>query len=152
MRKINQQDNAQIDLSEESLNNVTPFSFELALARGIIVEVTDWVGPEIGFGRSFYRTRVALTARVWDTLLQAYVRQKNGSLEKLFREKRNDILWLAAQALERATGSDATNFTMYLPMGQGIEDCKTLRVECRDREDRDYSQVLIGFPEDFLRL
>ena len=152
MRKLNQQDNAHIDLSEESFNHVTPFSFELALARGIIVEVTDWVGPEIGFGKGFYRTRLALTARVWDTLLQAYVRQKNGELEKVFHEKRNDILWLAAQALGRATGSDATNFTMHLPMGQEFEDCKTLRVECRNREDRGFSQVLIGFPEDFVRL
>ena len=49
-------------------------------------------------------------------------------------------------------GSNAANFTMHLPIGKGIEDCKTLRVECRDRADRDYSQVLIGFPEDYLRL
>ena len=110
MRKKEQLDNCQINLSEESLNNVTPFSFEAALARGIIVEVTEWVGPDIGFGRGLYRTRVALTARVWDTLLQAHVRQKNGSLDRFFDEKRNDVVWLAAQALGASRGLECSEF------------------------------------------
>ena len=107
MPKVNQQNNSAIDLSDESFNNVTPFSFEVALIRGMVVEVTDWVGPEIGFGKGCYRVRVALTARLWDTLLQAYERRQNGDHEKLC-SKRNDILWLAAQSLERAEGMDAT--------------------------------------------
>lgn len=152
MQKTNKNDNNQFDLAQESINNSTPSSFELALVRGMIVEVTDWVTPEIGFGRSFFRTRVALTARLWDSLLQAYVRQKNDALEHFFNQKRNDILWLAAQAMERSKDADATNFTMYLPMAGEVEECKTLRVECRDRKEQDYAQVLIGFPRDFMRL
>ncbi len=151
MPKVNQQNSSAIDLTEESFNNVTPFSFEAALARGMIVEVTDWIGPEIGFGKRCYRVRVALSARLWDTLLQAYVRRQNGDHEKLC-SKRNDILWLAAQALERAESFDATNFTMYLPMSNGVGNDIELRVECLERDDRRYSQVVIGFPEDFLRL
>lgn len=154
MRKINQLDNAVIDLAAESFNNVTPYSVEAALARGIIVEVTDWVVPDIGFGKRCFRPRVVLTARLWDALLQAYVRRKNASYEDAC-SRRNDVLWLAAQALERAgnVGSDAANFTMDLPTDDRREEPhKTLRVECFDRQDRRCSHVTIGFPEDFAGL
>lgn len=152
MRKLDEYDNCPIDLANESINNDTPFSFELALSRGMIVEVTDWVGPEIGFGIYFNSTRVALTARVWQSLLQVYVREVNGRIEQRLKAKRNDILWLAAQALESAKGFETAEFTMYLPMGKGIEECWTLRVECRDNQLRECTDIVIGFPVDFTRL
>lgn len=152
MQKFNKYENAEINLAKETIDNLTPFSFEAALARGIIVELSDWAPPEIGFGRGYFRTRVALTSRFWDTLLQAYVRRENDSLDGAFRRQQNDVLWLAAQALDRAAGCDAATFKMYFSVGGRVEDGKTLRVECRDREDRGYSQVLIGYPEDLVRL
>lgn len=152
MNNPNRIDNTAIDLAAESFNSGTPYSFELALTRGMVVEVTEWVLPDIGFGRSSYRTRVVLTARLWDTLLQAYVRRRNGAPEELGK-RRNDVLWLAAQALKRAAydGSGAANFSMYLPREEERE-CRTLRVECIERKWREICQVTIGFPEDFARL
>ena len=151
MRKLDESDNCPIDLANESINNNTPFSFELALSRGMIVEVTDWVGPEIGFGIYFSRTRVALTARVWQTLLHVYVREVNGRNEQQLQAKRNDILWLAAQALGSANRLESAEFTMYLPLGKGVERCRTLRVECRDDQQRECTDIVIGFPADFAR-
>lgn len=149
---IKQFDNAAIDLSKESFGNssaVTPYSLALALTRGIVVEVTEWVVPDIGFGISGYRVRVVLTARLWDTMLQTYVRRRNA--EELGK-KSNDVLWLAAQALERAAypGLGAANFSMYLPCE--AQDCRTLRVECFERKEQKLCQVTIGFPEDFTGL
>ena len=145
-------DNVAIDLAAESFNSVTSYSVELALTRGIVVEVTDWVVPDIGFGMRGYRLRVVLTARLWDTLLQVYVRRRNGVPEELGR-RRNDVLWLAAQALERAmcVGSGASNFSMYLPL-ENESECRTLRVERFERREREICQVTIGFPEDFAGL
>lgn len=116
MQNRNQFESFAYELSEESFNNVTPYSFELALTRGIIVEVTDWVLPDIGFGKGCFRVRVALTTRLWDVLLQTYVRLKNGQAMEACKN-RNDVLWLAAQALRRAeqAGSQAANFEIYLP-------------------------------------
>lgn len=151
MHKTNHSKHSPIRLEEESIETLVPFSFEQALARGIIVEVSDWADADIGFGRRFYRTRIALTARVWDTLLQSCVRNKNAERERDYQARSKDILWLAAQALKES-GRDAVSFSISLPMGNGIEDCRTVRVECREREEHRYSQVLIGYPEDFLRL
>ena len=152
MQKLSKLDTADITLSDETIDNLTPYSLEAALARGIIIEVTEWVPTEIGFGRGYFRTRVALTKRVWDTMLQAYVRRENDTLDWMFRRRQNDVFWLAAQALDRAVGCDAATFKMYLPAGKKIEHCKMLRVEYQEREERGYSQVLIGYPEDFARL
>ena len=151
MQNKNQFDNTVIDLAAESFNNVTPYSFERALARGIIVEVTDWVMSDIGFGKSSFRARVVLTARLWDTLLQTYVRLRNGQADEASK-KRNDVLWLAAQALKRAesVGLEAANFDMYWPDAE--ERYKRLRVESFERVERKCRQVTIGFPEDFVRL
>jgi hypothetical protein len=55
---------AAIDLAAESFNGVTPYSVELALIRGVVVEVTEWVVPDFGFGERGYRLRVVLTARL----------------------------------------------------------------------------------------
>ena len=143
---------AAIDLAAESFNGVIPYSVELALVRGIVVEVTEWVVPDIGFGEKGYRLRVVLTARLWDTLLQAYVRRRNGEPQELGK-RRNDVLWLAAQALEQTKrdGSVATNFSMYLPC-ENEPECRTIRVERFERKVKEVCQVTIGFPEDFLLL
>ncbi len=153
MKNSYQNENAAaIDLAAESFNSVTPFSIELALVRGIVVEVTEWVVPDIGFGEGGYRLRVVLTARLWDTLLQAYVRRRNGEPQELGK-RRNDVLWLAAQSLAQTKrdGSVAANFSMYLPCERAPE-CKTLRVERFERKVKEICQVTIGFPEDFLLL
>lgn len=152
MQKRNQFDNTVIDLAAESFNNVRPYSVEVALARGVIVEVTDWVMPDIGFGKSCFRSRVVLTARLWDTLLQTYVRLRNGQADDEACKKRNDVLWLAAQALKRAesVGLEAANFDMHWPSEE--ESYKRLRVESFERVERKCRQVTVGFPEDFVRL
>jgi hypothetical protein len=152
MNNPNRIDNATIDLAAASFNCVTPYSVELALTRGIVVEVTEWVAPDIGFGKGGYRLRVVLTARLWDTLLQAYVRRRNGVPEELGK-RRNDVLWLAAQALDRTmrVGSGSSNFSMYLPL-ENEPECRTLRVERFERKVKEICQVTIGFPEDFARL
>lgn len=152
MNTYNHHDNRAIDLAAELFSNVTPYSVETALVRGIVVEVTKWVPRDIGFGPAEYRTQVVLTARLWDTLLQAYVRRRNGNPEELARHH-NDILWLAAQAMQQreAFSSGAANFSMYLPTGDG-RNCKTVRVERLRHKVGKKCLVTIGFPEDFVTL
>lgn len=143
---------AAINLAAESFNGVTPYSVELALVRGVVVEVTEWVMPDFGFGERGYQLRVVLTARLWDTLLQAYVRNRNAVPREL-GTRRNDVLWLAAQSLDqlKREGSVATNFSMYVPCEREPE-CRMLRVERFERKEKEVCQITIGFPEDFAGL
>ena len=153
MTKTNLHDNSTIDLSSESLAPEDGrLSFDQALARGVIVEVTDWVTPNTDFGQHLLKKRFALTAKLWDTLLQSYVRAENERLDRLYRDQGNDVLKQAALALSQSCGANTANFSIYLKQRQGIESCRNLRVEIRDQVSRQYVQFVIGFQADFERL
>jgi hypothetical protein len=62
---INKFDNRAIDLSQSSFGEyVSEYSFEEALANGLLLNVTSWVRHEMGFGTNRYVVQVAVTARL----------------------------------------------------------------------------------------
>ena len=67
---IKKYDNSAIDLSRVSFGDYSgEYTFEEALSNGMLVNVTSWVRHEMGFGESRYRVEVAVTARLWKTIV-----------------------------------------------------------------------------------
>ena len=146
---IKKYDNAAIDLSEESFGDfVSEFSFEEALANGLLVNVRSWVRHEMGFGKNRYVVQVAVTARLWKTVVCI------SPLAKRWQTvvgRGNDVLWLASYALLKArqVGRNAAAFQCFLPTEDdwGAECIKPLRVE--RREENGKPVVVIGYAEEF---
>ncbi|QDU57534.1 hypothetical protein [Aeoliella mucimassa] len=145
-------DNSAIDLSQERLSqHVSEYSFEEALANGLLVNVTSWVRHEMGFGTSRYNVKIAVTARLWKTIVRI------SPLAKVWQTvvgRGNDVLWLAAYAMHRArqVGEDAANFQCFLPTEDdwGSECVKPLRVELCDEQGK--AAIVIGYVEEFAML
>ena len=115
MQKTKQLESMPINLNEESFFRApTPHSFEQALARGIIIEVTKWVQAS-PFGTSLLQKRYALTVKLWNTLLQAYIQTENEKLDRLLMKPRNDLFHVAALALAQSEGCNAIDFSVQIP-------------------------------------
>jgi hypothetical protein len=149
---INKFDNRAIDLSQSSFGEyVSEYSFEEALANGLLLNVTSWVRHEMGFGTNRYVVQVAVTARLWKTIVRI------SPLAKVWQTvvgRGNDVLWLASYAMHKArqVGSDSANFQCFLPTDDdwGTECIKPLRIE--RREENGKPVVVIGFAEEFAML
>lgn len=137
------------DLANESFGEYSrEFTFEEALLNGLLVNVTSWVRHEMGFGENRYRVEVAVTARLWKTIVRV------SPLAKVWQTvvgRGNDVLWLASYALHKArqAGLEAASFESFLPTEDdyGTECIKQLRAE-RSNEGR-RSTVVIGFADEF---
>ncbi len=149
---INKYDNTALDLSENSFGEyVSEYSFAEALASGLLLDVTSWVQHEMGYGTNRYQVKVAVTARLWKTIVRI------SPLAKAWQTvvgRGNDVLWLAAYALQRAqqVKRDEANFQCFLPTEDdwGTECIKPLRIE--RREENGKPVVVIGFVEEFAML
>ena len=115
------------------------------------MDVTSWVRHEMGFGPNRYRVRVAVTAKLWKTIVRI------SPLAKTWQtvvSRGNDTMWLAAYALQRAQQihRDEANFQCFLPTDDdwGTECIKPLRVE--RRQEKGKPVVVIGFVEEFVLL
>jgi hypothetical protein len=146
---IKKHDNTAIDLAKESF---APYSaeqtFEEALSNGLLLNVTSWVRHEMGFGESRYRVEVAVTARLWRTIVRV------SPLAKVWQTvvgRGNDVLWLSSYALHKArqVGLEAANFECFLPTEDdfGTECIKQLRAERRTPDGRHV--IVIGYAEEF---
>lgn len=142
-------DNAAFDLSEESFTTyVSEYSFEQSLENGLIVNVTSWVQREMGFGEGRFRVHVAVTARLWRTIVTI------APLAKAFHTvtgRGNDVLWLAAYALQKANrhGAETARFQCFLPTEDDWgDDCIKL-LHARRGEEQGKRYVVIGFAEEF---
>lgn len=91
---IKRHDNSAIDLSQVSFGDYSgEYTFEEARSNGTLVNVTSWVRHEMGFGESRYRVQVAVTARLWKTIVRV------SPLAKVWQTvvgRGNDVLWLAS--------------------------------------------------------
>lgn len=146
---IRKYDNSAIDLSQVSFGDyAADYTFEEALANGTLLNVTSWVRHEMGFGENRYRVEVAVTARLWKTIVRV------SPLAKVWQTvvgRGNDVLWLASYALHKARqlGMEQANFQCFLPTDDdwGAECIKPLRVQRSLRDGR--SVIVIGFVEEF---
>ena len=142
-------DNAAFDLSQESFPNYpSEYSFEQQLESGLIVNVTSWVQREMGFGEGRFRVRVAVTARLWRTIVTI------APLAKSFHTvtgRGNDVLWLAAYALQKARRheADSARFQCFLPTEDDWGDDCIKPLYVRRGEERDKPYVVIGYAEEF---
>ena len=149
---IKKQNNTAIDLASECFGeSVSEYSFEEALANGLLVNVTSWVRHEMGFGESRYVVQVAVTARLWKTIVCI------SPLAKVWQSvvgRGNDVLWLASYALHKArqVGDASANFQCFLPTEDdwGTECIKRLRAERREENGRPV--VVIGYAEELALL
>lgn len=147
-----QKQSAAIDLSHASLaRSVGTYSLEQALTNGILVKVTSWVIPEMGFHPEGFRVHVAVTARLWKTIATVSPRVVRF---QTVRGRGDDVLWLAAYALRiaRQTGQEAATFDAFLPTPQdsGVEGIKTLRAAWCENDKKRW--VTIGYPEEWASL
>jgi hypothetical protein len=89
---IKKHDNTAIDLANESFGQYSAeYTFEEALSNGVLLNVTSWVRHEMGFGENRYRVEVAVTARLWKTIVRV------SPLAKVWQTvvgRGNDVLWL----------------------------------------------------------
>lgn len=138
-----------IDLSRSTLaRSVSEYSLEQALANGVVVKVSSWVIPEMGFHPQGFRVHVVVTARLWKTIATV-----SPVVERYqtVRGRGDDVMWLAAYALRKAreVGQEAATFDAFIPTvgDEDVEGIKSLRVGwC---EDGDKRWVMIGFPEEW---
>ncbi len=140
--------NRTYDLSAtEFVGGATEYSFEEALARGRIIDVTCWVVSEMGFAGPNIRVHVAITARLWNRMLQIATRM---SRFQTVVGRRNDVLWLAAYAMEQAKkfGREAATFDALLPTDDG-DDAAIERLRVAKNQTRsDRTVVTIGFVDE----
>lgn len=149
---IKKQDNAAIDLNDEKFGDfVSEYSFEEALDNGLLVNVTSWVRHEMGFGTNRYVVQVAITARLWRTVVCI------SPLAKVWQTvvgRGADVLWLASYALKKArqVGNDNANFDCFLPTEDdwGTECVKRLRAECLSHKGKPV--IVIGYAEELAML
>lgn len=149
---INEYDNTAIDLSQTCFGEyVSEYSFDEALSSGLLLNVTSWVVHEMGFGTNRYCVKVAVTARLWKTIVRV------SPLAKRWQTvvgRGNDTLWLGAYALQRAqqVTRDRANFQCFLPTDDdwGSECIQQLHIE--RREEKGKRVVVIGFTEEFATL
>lgn len=146
---IKKHDNTAIDLTNENFGQYSAeYTFEEALSNGLLVNVTSWVRHEMGFAENRYRVEVAVTARLWKTIVRV------SPLAKVWQTvvgRGNDTLWLASYALHkgRQVGLEAANFECFLPTEDdfGTDCIKQLRVERTRPEGRPV--IVIGYVEEF---
>ena len=146
---IKKHDHMAIDLATESFGDYSrEHTFEEALANGVLVNVTSWVRHEMGFGENRYRVEVAVTARLWRTIVRV------SPLAKVWQSvvgRGNDVLRLASYALHkgRQVGLEAANFECFLPTEDdfGTECIKQLRAARSRHEGRPV--IVIGYLEEF---
>ncbi|MEX2309830.1 MAG: hypothetical protein WD738_19825 [Pirellulales bacterium] len=146
---IKKYDNSAIDLSQVSFGDYSAeYTFEEALSNGTLVNVTSWVRHEMGFGESRYRVQVAVTARLWKTIVCV------SPMAKVWQTvvgRGNDVLWLASYALHKArqVGMQTANFQCFLPTEDdwGTECIKPLRVQRSLHDGRPV--IVIGYVEEF---
>lgn len=149
---IKKHDSTAIDLAKESFGQYSAeYTFEEALANGVLVNVTSWVRHEMGFGESRYRAEVAVSARLWKTIVRV------SPLAKVWQTvvgRGNDVLWLASYALHKArqVGLEAAHFECFLPTEDdfGTECIKQLRAERSMQDGR--SRIVIGYAEEIAAL
>jgi hypothetical protein len=146
---IKKLDNTAIDLAEESFGEYqAEYTFEEALANGLLVNVTSWVRHEMGFGENRYRVEVAVTARLWKTIVRV------APLAKVWQtvvSRGNDVLWQASFALRQARqiARETARFQCFLPTDDetGTDCVKVLRVEVSTNDGR--PTIVIGYAEEF---
>jgi hypothetical protein len=147
---IKKHDNTAFDLANENFGHCSAeYSFDEALSNGVLVNVTSWVRHEMGFGENRYRVEVAVSARLWKTIVRV------SPLAKVWQTvvgRGNDVLWLASYALHRArqVGLEAATFECFLPTEDdfGTECVKHLRAE-RFRQDG-RPVIVIGYAEEIV--
>jgi hypothetical protein len=105
----------------------------------------------MGFGESRYRVQVAVTARLWKTIVCV------SPMAKVWQTvvgRGNDVLWLASYALRKArqVGIERANFQCCLPTDDdfGTECIKPLRVQRSLQDGRPV--IVIGYVEEFAML
>ena len=146
---IKKHDNTAFDLAKECFGQYSSeYTFEEGLSNGVLLNVTSWVRHEMGFGESRYRVEVAVTARLWKTIVRV------SPLAKVWQTvvgRGNDVLWLASYALHKArqVGLEAANFECFLPTEDdfGTECIKQLRAERSTQNGRPV--IVIGYVEEF---
>ncbi len=149
---INEYDNTAIDLSKSAFGEyVSEYSFDEALANGLLLNVTSWVQHEMGYGSNRYCVQVAVTSQLWKTIVRI------SPLAKKWQTvvgRGNDVLWLGSYALQRAqqVTRDRANFQCFLPTDDdwGTECIKQLRIE--RREENGKQVAVIGYAEEFAML
>ena len=146
---IKKHDNTAFDLAKECFGQYSSeYTFEEGLSNGVLLNVTSWVRHEMGFGESRYRVEVAVTARLWKTIVRV------SPLAKVWQTvvgRCNDVLWLASYALHKArqVGLEAANFDCFLPTEDdfGAECIKQLRAQRSTQDGRPV--IVIGYVEEF---
>ncbi|MCA9179981.1 MAG: hypothetical protein KDA51_00975, partial [Planctomycetales bacterium] len=124
------------------------YSFDYALENGLVVNVTSWVQREMGFGRSRYRIRVAVTARLWQSIVTV------APLARVWQTvtgRGSDVLWLASYALQKARryGAETAKFDCFLPTEDdfGTDCIQPLCVKAGEERGKPY--IVIGHAEEF---
>lgn len=149
---IKKYDNSAIDLSEVDFGDYTgECTFEEGIASGLLLNVSSWVRNEMNFGKNRYSVEVAVTARLWKTIVRISPLAKRW---QTVVSRGNDALWLASYALHKArqVGQETANFQCFLPTEDdwGDECVKLLRVQWSVQDDRPV--IVIGYVEEFAML
>ena len=143
-----QKKNNVIDFSTATLPRYkSTIDWQTGFARGALVDVTRWTVPGMGYGTGGAMVRIAVTARLWDDMVQRSLELTRAELKLL---ERKDVLWRAAAALQKARrqGDDAATFEGLYPNNSCQE---SLRVEDALRDGK-RGLIVIGYTEEFLRL
>ena len=113
----------------------------------MLLNVSSWVRHEMNFGKHRYSVEVAVTARLWKTIVRI------APLAKAWQTvvgRGNDVLWLASYALQKAreVGLETAKFQCFLPSDDDLSDecVKLLRVDCREENGKRI--VVIGHVEE----
>ena len=113
--------------------------------QGRLVNVTNWVQPEMTFCKKGGRVQLMLTAELWRLLVSISPWARRW---QTIRSRGNELLWLASFALRqaRSQGRHAYTFQAFLPTEDDSDGYQTLRVEYSTNHSG-RPVILIGFAE-----
>ncbi len=140
-------DNAVILESERFGNYVAEYSIDEMLQQGVLVKVTAWVIPEMGFAAGGVRVHAAITASLWRTVVSVPTSCQGW---QTIRGRGNELLWIAAWALRlaRERGANLASFRVFLPTTDDDPSPeKSLRVETYKQAGRYW--IVVGLYEEF---
>ena len=152
MNPTRKKDASATDLSTVSFGDyVSEYSYEEALESGVLVKVTAWAVPEMGFaGDGRFRVQVAVTAQAFRAVSEI---PPLAAVWQTTRGRGHDLLWVASYALRKARklGREVSTFQAFVPTTDDEEDVKAFRVESGVREDS-RPIVVVGTAEEFALL
>ena len=136
------------DLADENLvQQTSDYSYRELVTRGVVVDVTRWLQTEMGFAEYHFQVDVAVTAKLWKTIVTISPVSKAW---QTMESRGCDLLLLAFHSLQHArlVGQSHALFSCFLPTDDDADDF-VHRLRAERSVDGGHRAIVIGFADEF---